>query len=549
MHSNPISRPAGLAQNPGPEACFINKGTSCTFLVTTAQTQKSPRQRYAFDMVHTRSGRCGSPTPTLTTEQPPSPSAGTINDAPDDVADLSSKLSSMQSPSKVTKTPPASPTPRHRRSKTPKHDESSYAGQSHKSNTTMDMDLENIIDDAMGNCDKLIDNEGTVDIMKDTCCASNSVDNNNELENTSNNFCIPGAPPPLNIGDIRAALLSGGGEPRPDNVKPEGEFKCAQNLFSSIKTIFLDGDMNNASLRRKTKAKFGDQDDTPWGNARKMMYGEKEVDIPKRGKFYCAHKTADSSNNCTWNVAYTWVKEKQAFVILNGNGPDKSPSYNTNFCLEHSHRVDGVCRGVNDAFVVSRKDDLESEEMDFIRSVAQIHCSVPEVQDALHNKFGKKNNRRYSAVLLNNLLGSVRDQLFGKDRHQMKELLEDGARIIRDGGVFDWDVNDFRVLIGLRYQSYLMRQVAEQFGSYFFTMDGTYGMSAAGLTFCPMVTVDCCGLSMCCGVFIALSENSKDAIKACKQFNLSSVLDESEEVKVSDQSFCDYCSRRLFVFV
>lgn len=280
-----------------------------------------------------------------------------------------------------------------------------------------------------------------------------------------------------------------------------------------------------------------------------MMYGEKEVDIPKRGKFYCAHKMADSSNNCTWNVAFTWVKEKQAFVILNGNGPDKSPSYNTNFCLEHSHRVDGVCRGVNDVFVVSRRDDLETEEMDFIRSVAQIHCSVPEVQDALHNKFGKKNNRKYTAVLLNNLLGSVRDQLFGKDRHQMKELMEDGARIIRDGGVFDWDVNDFRVLIGLRYQSYLMQQVAVQYGAYFFTMDGTYGMGAAGLTFCPMVTVDCLGLSMCCGVFIALSENSKDATKACKQFKLSSVLDESEEVKVSDQAFSDDCSWCLIVVV
>ena len=64
-----------------------------------------------------------------------------------------------------------------------------------------------------------------------------------------------------------------------------------------------------------------------------------------------------------------------------------------------------------------------------------------------------------------------------------------------------------------------------------------------------MVTVDCLGLSMCCGVFIALSENSKDAKKACKQFKLSSVLDESEEVKVSDQAFCDDCSRRLFVVV
>jgi hypothetical protein len=83
----------------------------------------------------------------------------------------------------------------------------------------MDMDLENnIIDDAMGNCNNLIDNEGTVDIMKDTCCESNSVDNNNDLENTSNNFCIHGAPPPLNIGDTITALLSGGGEPRPATV-------------------------------------------------------------------------------------------------------------------------------------------------------------------------------------------------------------------------------------------------------------------------------------------------------------------------------------------
>lgn len=180
-------------------------------------------------MVDTRSGRrCESPTPTLTTAQPPSPSVGTSNDAPDDVADLSSKLSLMQSPSKVTKTPPASPTPRLRRSKTPKHDDSSCAGQIHKSNTTMDMDLENNIDDTMAN-NNLIDNEGTgVDITKDTCCASNPVDNNNEmnvdLENTN------AAPPPLNISDTISALLSGGGEPRPDNVKPEGEFKSVQNL-------------------------------------------------------------------------------------------------------------------------------------------------------------------------------------------------------------------------------------------------------------------------------------------------------------------------------
>ena len=141
-------------------------------------------------MVHTRSGRCESPTPTLTTAQPPSPSAGANNNnvRADDVADLSSKLSEMQSPSKVTKTPPASPTPRLRRSKTPKHDDSSCAGQIHKSNTTMDMDLENNIDDTMANTN-LIDNEGTaVDIMRDTCCASNSVDNNNDLENTSNNL-------------------------------------------------------------------------------------------------------------------------------------------------------------------------------------------------------------------------------------------------------------------------------------------------------------------------------------------------------------------------
>ncbi len=127
--------------------------------------------------------------------------------------------------------------------------------------------------------------------------------------------------------------------------------------------------------------------------------------------------------------------------------------------------------------------------------------------------------------------------------------MEDGAGIIKGGGVFDWDVNDFRVLIGLRYQSYLMQQVAVQYGAYFFTMDGTYGTNAAGLTLCPMVTVDCLGLSMCCGAFIALSENSGDAIKACKQFKLSSVLDDSEELKVSDQSFCDACSRRLFVLL
>ena len=45
LFSNPILRPAGLAKNPGPEACFVKKARIATFLVTTPQTEKSLRQR------------------------------------------------------------------------------------------------------------------------------------------------------------------------------------------------------------------------------------------------------------------------------------------------------------------------------------------------------------------------------------------------------------------------------------------------------------------------------------------------------------------------
>ncbi len=220
-------------------------------------------------------------------------------------------------------------------------------------------------------------------------------------------------------------------------------------------------------------------------------------------------------------------------MILDGDGPEISSTYPTNFCLEHNHSVENICRGVDNCFIVSKRADLELAEVEFIHNAAMVHCNIPQVQDGLRRKFGKKNNRTYTSVLVKNQLNHARDQIFGKDRHKMKELMENGNETIKNGGVFEVDVSSTLVVEGVRYQSPRMREMAEQYGGTFVTYDGTYGTNIYGMTAFPGVTPDCCGYSHCCGLAIGLSENSADTIKALKAFKLSSLLDECEELNVS----------------
>ena len=132
-----------------------------------------------------------------------------------------------------------------------------------------------------------------------------------------------------------------------------------------------------------------------------------------------------------------------------------------------------------------------------------------------------------------NQLNAEKDKIFGKDRHRMKELSEKGVFTARNGGVWETDLSDLCELIGIRYQTNFMRKMAIQYGSYFFTCDGTFCCNKYKLTTCPMITADCLGLSHCCGVSIGVSENKVDITKAIEAFLLSSRLEESEEFNVS----------------
>eukprot|EP00984_Skeletonema_dohrnii_P038454 scaffold41700_cov361-Skeletonema_dohrnii-CCMP3373.AAC.1 len=146
--------------------------------------------------------------------------------------------------------------------------------------------------------------------------------------------------------------------------------------------------MNPSSLKRKTKEIFKADETTPWGKDKTMEYRRKEISIPKRGKFHCVHKTADGKC-CTYNVAFSFMKQRNGFKILNGRRPDgaEESSYNTNFCLEHSHPhpIEGVCVGVDECFLVSKQDDLTLEEVEFIRTLSEVHCTIPQVKDGLRH--------------------------------------------------------------------------------------------------------------------------------------------------------------------
>ena len=182
----------------------------------------------------------------------------------------------------------------------------------------------------------------------------------------------------------------------------------------------------------------------------------KEIPIPKRGKFHCAHKM-DNGECCTYSAAFSFMKQRDGFMILDGRRPDgaEESGYSTNFCLEQSHPVEGVCVGADDCFSVSKHDDLKLEVVEFICTLAEVHCTIP-LKDGLRHRFGKEKKRAFSSVLINNQLSAAKDD---KDRLRMKELTEHGVWTTKNGGVWEMDISDFCELIGIRYQSSFIRQM------------------------------------------------------------------------------------------
>ena len=259
----------------------------------------------------------------------------------------------------------------------------------------------------------------------------------------------------------------------------------------------------------------------------------KEFGIPRRGRYYCSHKgdncnqdgdggTKRRGSGCTFNVAFSYFKKTGSYHISD-NKDAVNASYPTNLCLAHSH--DTVDVGIDGYILVKKQKDMSSAEVEYVQGMALLGSRMPKIQHAMSVKFRKK-NRTYDSQMLHRIVKNEKDSVFGPNRHRIPELMAMGSEVRSKGGHWEVELSDTMKLEGTRLQTALQKQYALQYGSYFVTVDGTYGTNKYGLTALPWITADCLGLSQLCGMTTSLSENSKDVISSGRLFMIASVPDD-----------------------
>ena len=160
------------------------------------------------------------------------------------------------------------------------------------------------------------------------------------------------------------------------------EVKDPHELYNLVQSVHQNAGYKLSELCRTSKG-------TPFTSAEmkdqfgyeSFKQGTKEFVCPRRGKFCCIY-----DGYCSFNVAFTFIKVKRAYVILNGAEIGKQQYY-TNLCLHHNHDpYSTVLAGVTE---VTSSKDLSEEEKYLLKHCALLGTRLPSVQHSLSTKFGK----------------------------------------------------------------------------------------------------------------------------------------------------------------
>ena len=125
------------------------------------------------------------------------------------------------------------------------------------------------------------------------------------------------------------------------------------------------------------------------------------------------------------------------------------------------------------------------------------------------------------------------DRKFGSNRDEMVRLMNKGQKSIQNGGVWEPIIGPMMHVDGCHYQTATQRLYADQFGTYYFTTNGTHDTNKYGYICLPCVSPDCLVLLQPLSTGIHKSEIGPDIDRSLKLFGLSSVPNITEGSEMS----------------
>jgi len=306
-------------------------------------------------------------------------------------------------------------------------------------------------------------------------------------------------------------------------VRPGTVFQSFTSLLDTMRVICEQTGMEPSDLAYDAKDYFSKEDSTSLFGCETFHYRGRDCSFPKRGHFYC------TKDGCLFFVPWTYVKKSRGYVIkpsvAKRNGPDMD------LCLQHNHPVNQVL--IEGYVYIKNEANLTVEEREFIENIALVNPGTPSIKEAMGKKFVK---RDFCQNMLRRVANKARADHFGKDRHQLSKLREQGRRAIESGGVWKEHIcEETWRLCGTLMQTSIQREFALENGSHFIELDGTHDTNMYGLIAIIHVTVDCCGRTVILGIATMKSEHSDGIVESAKVFGLSPAVPNDDAHKYPDE--------------
>lgn len=298
-------------------------------------------------------------------------------------------------------------------------------------------------------------------------------------------------------------------------ITMESTFPTFLHIWTLTQELRIASGMKRSTLNRKSSENFDADASLERFGVKQFIppidngHTWKSFAMPCRGNFGC------NVQGCCFEVGYSYQRRRNHYTLSQGS------------CFTHNHPSTGTDLEGNTQ--VKNASDLDDEEIKTLNLLAVTCIGMAKIRESMFIHFPK---RDYDTKLLERMVNKELDRKFGTNRDQIGELMAKGRKCERNGGIWEPEIGSTLHIIGCHYQTATNRAYARQYGTYYFTADGTHETNKYSNTCVPFVSPDCLGLSHPIGTGIYQSENGVDIAKGIKLFGLSSKPDDKDTEEV-----------------
>ena len=258
-------------------------------------------------------------------------------------------------------------------------------------------------------------------------------------------------------------------------ISPYSTFYTFLPIWSTAQEIFSKHKMKRSTLFRTSSQRFTEETSLQRFGVKNFIPPKIDdhqglpIPMPFRGSLQC------NFPGCQFKLPFKFGLKTNLYSIGGG------------LCLNHNHPPTGT--DLEGCTQVKNKVDLGDAEIEKLNTLAVSCMGMSQIRESMSLHFPL---RDFSTKLLERMINSELDRKFGSNREQMTELMAKGRKTEKKGGIWEPVWGPSLHLVGCHYQTATNRLYAIQYGTYYFTADGTHDTNKYGLITSKSRIAECC---------------------------------------------------------